>query len=122
MRTIDEARKLLEAADVFFGRNIEDDEKWAQMLNMNDVWCWACADCEYVSDEKLPEVAELFFNYGWAGILYWVSEQHNNMRSEFENNNRFIEFVRQEEKLCKKVPDNNKRAYEKFSYTLGDKV
>jgi hypothetical protein len=87
---------------------------------MNDVWAWACADGQYVPDEKLPEVAELFWRYGWAGILYWVSKENGNMRSEFVDNNRFIDFVTHEEQLRKEFPDSDERAYKKISYTIGD--
>ena len=118
--TVDTARAFLKAADVFF--DLEDgdgDPKWAQTLNMNDVWGWACADCEYVPDDKLPEIAELAWRYGWAGILYWVSEARAGERSEFHDNNRFIDFVRHEETLRKEIPKSSTRAYHKLSYTLG---
>lgn len=122
MFNIESARKLLNDAGVFFSYDPEDEDtnqKMAQTLNLNDVWCWACADGEYVTDEELPRVAELFFRYGWAGILYWVSERSEGKPSEFHDNNRFIEFVRQEEQLRKDVPDFNERAYKKIRYTLG---
>jgi hypothetical protein len=86
------------------------------------VWCWACADSEYVPDEKLPEVGQLFMDYGWCGILYWGSEQYGGMKSEFYDINRFIEFVRQEEKIKKKISSSTKRAYKKISYRIGKKV
>jgi hypothetical protein len=114
---IKEARKFLKSAGVFFDE--DDDTKLAQTLNMNDVWAWAFAFGEYVPDEKLPEVAELFWRYGWAGVLYWVSKENNNMRSEFEDVNRFIEFVKNEEQLRSDVPDTDERAYKKIKYTLG---
>jgi hypothetical protein len=112
------SRALLTAAGVFYG-DIGDDPKDAQTLNMNDVWGWATAWGEYVPDEDLPEVARLFSRYGDAGLLYWVSERHEKMKSEFEDNNRFIDFVRHEEELCLQCPDSNKRAYTKLKYTLG---
>ena len=117
---IESARKLLNEADVFYGDLDDDDVELAQTLNMNDVWCWACAYGEYVPDEKLPEVARLFWRYGNAGLLYWVSEQHDSMKSEFLDNNRFIAFVRNEEALIKKIPESSIRAYEVYQYTLGD--
>lgn len=65
----EEATQLLVAAKVFFG--IEPDEPdLKQTLNMNDIWAWACGDGERVTDEDLPEVAELFWRYGFSGILY----------------------------------------------------
>ena len=93
MFDINSARKLLRAGDVFFDED-DDEPELNQTLNMNDDWCWASADGQYVPDEKLVEVAALFWRYGWAGILYWVSEQNDHMRSEFLDNNRFIDFVR----------------------------
>jgi len=119
MFTADQARKLLTIADVFFPIDDDDDPKFAQTINMNDVWGWAIADCEYVPDESLPEVASLFFRYGWAGILYWVSERHNGMKSEFHDINRFIGFVRNEERIRAEFPDSSRRAYAKQTYTLG---
>ena len=112
--SVQDARKLLDAADVFFE---PDDEEI--VLNMNDVWGWATAYGEYVKDEELPELAGLFWNYGWAGILYWVSEKNNNMESEFYDVNRCVQFVRHEERLRKSVPNSSKRAYKKLSYTIG---
>lgn len=119
--TLDEARQLLNIAGVFYGSYDEDDKENAQTLNMNDVWGWAVAWGEFVPDDKLVEVAQLFCLYGDAGLLYWVSDQHESMRSEFEDNNRAIDFVRHEEKIRKDVPDSNKRAYTKVVYTLGEK-
>ena len=118
---IEESKELLIAAQVFF-----DTDDWEEtpetvnryVLNMNDVWGWASSDCEEVKEDELPELARLFFNYGWCGILYWVSEKNNGMRSEFFDNNRFIDFVMNEEKLRKEVPNSSDRAYKKISYKL----
>lgn len=116
--TVDTARALLVAADVFCGPDNEDPTM-AQTLNMNDVWGWATAWGEYVPDSELVEVAQLFYSYGWCGILYWMSERHGHMRSEFEDINRFVDFVRQEEALTKEIPNSSSRAYAKRTYTLG---
>ncbi len=114
------AREAL--ADLFFDDYDDDDDpKITQTLNMNDVWCWASADGQYVPDDKLQEVAKLYEDYGWCGIVYWVSEQNNGMKSEFYDINRFIEFVRQEEQLKKKIPSSSKRAYKHLVYKLGTK-
>lgn len=117
------ARELLMQADVFYDYDIEDDlpeeQQYKQTLNMNDVWGWATACGEDVPDDKLCEVAELFWSYGWAGILYWVSERNNGRRSEFPDVNRAIDFVRHEERHKKEVPDDTKRAYTPITYTLG---
>lgn len=120
--SIDEAKKLLGAAGVFFDADDlkEDPETFNRyVLNMNDVWGWACAYCEGVQEDELPELALLFFNYGWAGILYWVSKKNNNMRSEFLDVNRHIDFVRHEEELVNQFPDSSTRAYKNITYTLG---
>jgi len=124
------ARNLLTQASVFFNDYSEEDDtdedkeynkKMMQTLNMNDTWAWACADGEYVPDDKLPEVARLFWYYGQSGLLYWASEQNDQLRSEFHHYNRAIDFVRHEENLVKKIPDHSTRAYTKINYTLGDK-
>ena len=118
MMTIDQARALLEAAEVFYGDLGERDK---QTLNMNDTFGWALAWGEYVPDEKLPEVAALFMRHGLAGLLYWVSEQNDGMRAEFEDINRFIDFVRHEEKLIKEIPSSTDRARKKLTYVLGER-
>ena len=116
---VEEARELLIAADVFFGETEDEDSKFAQMLDMNDTWSWASADGEYVPDEDLPEVARLFSKYGWCGLLYWTSERRDQMRSEFADVNRFVEFVRAEEAICREECNDSKRAYLKREYMLG---
>ena len=117
--TEQDATALLKAAGLFYPDDPEDNPEGRLILNMNDVWGWATAWGEEVPKDKLTVVAGLFSEYGWPGVLYWVSEQHDGMRSEFHDNNRFIDFVRNEEKLRKEVPDSNKRAYTKLKYTLG---
>jgi hypothetical protein len=119
MFTVESARKLLMVADVFYPKFDEDDDP--QLLNMNDVWGWGCADAERVSDDELPEVAKLFWLYGNCGILYWVSKKRGGIRSEFKDNNRFIDFVEHEEELRNRIPDGNERAYTNIQYTLGEK-
>jgi hypothetical protein len=41
------------------------------------------------------------------------------MRSEFLDNNRAIDFVRNEEAIRKDIPSSSKRAYHNAVYTLG---
>lgn len=113
------ARELLLLSDYVF--DDEDFKDGLLRINLNDVWCWACAQCEPIPNEKVVEVARLFRKYGWCGLLYWASEQDNQCRSEFHDNNRFIDFVRKEEEIIKEVPDYNKRGYHKTTYALGDK-
>ena len=78
---------------------------------MNDTWGWALAWAEQVPDSEIKTVAKLYKCWGWAGLLYWTSEQNNQMKSEFFDNNRMIEFVRKEEKLKKDIPNSSERAY-----------
>lgn len=119
---IEDAKKILVSTNIFF-----DDDDWGEdsemtgkcVLNMNDVWGWACADMEIVEEAELPELARLYLAYGWCGVLYWVSEKNEGMKSEFLDNNRFIDFVRNEEKLRIRIPDDSQRAYEKIEYSLG---
>jgi hypothetical protein len=117
------AKALLDAADVFYGIDEDDPDEsgpeYQNILNMNDVWGWALAWGEKVPDEQLIEVAELFWNYGWPGLLYWMSCRHKNMRSEFQDNNRAIEFVRNEERIKAAHPDSSALAYHQESYTIG---
>lgn len=121
MFTVDEARILLSNARVFYGDLGENESpKYQQTLNLNDTFYWACADCEYVEDNELPRVAELFWRYGWSGILYWVNvEKRNEGKVEFVNVNRHIEFVKNEEAIIKEEPDCCKRAYLKRKYKIG---
>jgi hypothetical protein len=97
----------------------QDEDTTGIVLNMNDTWGWATAWGEDVPDDKIEELANLIWWYGNAGTLYWVSEQHGQMRSEFHDINRFVDFVRNEERLKKEVPNSSQRAYKKLTYTLG---
>lgn len=81
-------------------------------INVGDTFAWACADAESVSKEQIPEVARLFKDYGWCGVLYWVAIlQRKGETSEFYDINRFIEFVKFEEDFKKVIPESSKRAY-----------
>jgi len=121
--TIESARALLYAADVFYDSLGDDhdpsEDGERQTLNMNDVWGWALAWGEHVPDDKLAEVADLFWRYGWGGLLYWMSCRHDNMRSEFHDNNRAIDFVRNEERIRAAHPGSSALAYHQESYVLG---
>jgi hypothetical protein len=121
MFTVDSARELLTKADIFFGcDDPEDDPKWAQMINLNDAFCWACSDAEYVEDSELPRLAELFWRYGNAGVNYWVLvEKRGGEKPEFVDVQRQVEFVTQEEAIRKEEPSSSKRAYLKRQYTIG---
>lgn len=97
---------LLLAADVGF---LQPDGSF--FLNFNDTWGWACADGEVVPPDEIKTVARLFRAWGWPGLLYWATTKRAGLRSEFKDNNRFIDFVAREEALIAAVPDSNKRAY-----------
>lgn len=90
-----------------------------QLLNLNDVWAWATADCYRVPDEELAECAELAWHYGWAGILYFVSSKTEWQRSEFHDNNRMIDFVKHEEEIRRSCQSSSELAYKKAQYTIG---
>ncbi len=122
-----QAFEFLKAMGIFFidydDDTFEDVELTIDselILNQNDVWAWGCAMGELVKREEIPELADLAMRYGWCGILYWVSKKNNDLRSEFVDNNRFIDFVANEERIRKEEPDIDKRAYYKVSYTIGE--
>lgn len=119
--------ELLKAADVFFGRMGSEDEedydpKWERMLNLNDTFAWACADCQYVSDEDLPRVAHLFREYGMCGIYYWVAVEKRGWQLgviEFLDIRRMVQFVMNEEAITKEEPRSSARAYLRREYVIG---
>lgn len=98
-------KSLLLAADVGWLRT------GVFYLNMNDTWGWACAWAEEVPDDKIKDVTRLYRKWGCAGLDYWVSEQNEQMRSEFFDINRAVDFVRAEEKLIERMPNCSERAY-----------
>lgn len=117
--TLGEAKAFLIANDLVYGPDDEVPE-YAQTLNMSDTWAWGTAWGEYIPDDQILIVVSLIKQYGWPGALYWMSERHDHMRSEFADINRFVEFVRHEEALKAKYPNSSERAYVKYSYTLGE--
>lgn len=118
---LEAAKQLLKAADVFYHNCDEELEDWGKpyTLNMNDTWAWATGWGVEVPEADLPEVARLYRSYGYCGVLYWVSEQEGQMRSEFHDINRFVDFVREEERFKARVEGSSKRAYTKHGYVLG---
>lgn len=121
MFTVDSARALLNAAGVFFGKDDEQDhDEMDQTLNLNDSLYWACSYGEYVADSELPEVAQLFWLYGWPGIIYWVLKKQETDKVEFVDVNRQVEYVRNEEAIRMECPSSSKRAYLKRKYTIGE--
>ena len=89
---------------------------------MGDVWAWACADCIVLTDENVVRVAELYDRYGFPGFLFFKIEAEGYTKSEFTDNNRFIQFVQNEERIRKECPDYNKRAYFKTQYTIDGEI
>lgn len=114
------ALQMLVNAGVFYYDNEEQwrefgdpepDETFRYELNQNDTWGWACAFGQEVPEDKMSELGELFWRYGYGGVLYWVSEQNQKMRSEFFDINRQVDFVRREERFRKLVSGSSARAY-----------
>lgn len=125
MFTVETARELLQKAGVFYADSPEDlfegdSPNELQTINFNDTWCWASAWGEYVPDDELLNVADLFWRYGWCGLLYWCSSRNDRMKSEFHDVNRYVQFVREEEAIRDALPGSSQRAYAKRVYTLGE--
>lgn len=125
--SIEEAKRLLQAAEVTCatdeevasGEYEDYSESDTRTINMNDTFGWALAMGEEVPEECLPEVARLFWNYGFHGLTYWTSKRNDWMKSEFFDVQRGIDFVRREEELRESEPEPSRRAYTKLTYTLG---
>jgi hypothetical protein len=88
-------------------------------LDMSDTWAWATAWSEEVEEVEIPVVAKLFRRYGQAGLYYWMTTKNPELKSEFHDINRSVDFVREEEKLIAEEPSSTKRAYKKLSYKVG---
>lgn len=113
------AKKLLSDAGLFFWPLGEcDTPEHEQTLNMNDKWAWGTAFGQKVEDKDAVEVARLFVDYGFCGVLYWVSEQNEKMDSEFSHINRMIQFVRNEEDIRCSNKSLSKYAYDKREYIV----
>ena len=114
-----DAWKLVKAIPSYYH---DPEESPRHFLSMGDVWAWACADCIVVTDENVERIARLYDHYGFAGLLYYCVEAEGYTASEFTDNNRMIQFVANEERIRKEVPDYNKRAYSKQSYTIDGEI
>lgn len=113
------AFEFLKSTGIFFGRDEDEEEKWDRMINLNDVWGWACSDGHEVPMDQMPELCRLYNAYGWCGVLYFVSEREGGHGSEFHHYSRMIEFVRKEEAIRVKHKNHSAYAYDKQSYTVG---
>lgn len=120
--TIAEARDFLNAFQVFYEYDKNDPLGLNQTINLNDTFAWGCADSEFVADDEMMRLAELAWDYGFGGILYWVAIEKRKWDLsciEFENTRRRVEFVIQEEAVKERVPDYATRAYTKCEYMIG---
>jgi len=115
----EKAKKLLSDAGLFYYPIGQcDDPEDEQVLNQNDTWGWATAFGQKVEDDDLPNVARLFVDYGFCGVLYWVSEKNEQMQSEFSHINRMVQFVRNEEKIRIENKTLSAYAYNKREYLV----
>lgn len=119
--TLEAARKLLENSGVFFETDPEDDTP-EQTINFNDSYWWATAHGQRVEDSELPELARLFYDYGWCGVLYWGGNKMGKGTIEFEDVKRKIQFVALEEAGRKLVPGDSARAYYDTHYKIDGKI
>ena len=118
------AFEFLKTTGIFFGGyekegTPEEFDANERTINMNDVWGWACADGHEVPMDKMPELRRLYDDYGWCGVLYFVSEREGGHGSAFHHFSRMIEFVRKEEAIRSKHEHHSAYAYDKQSYTVG---
>ena len=124
--TQEEALELLKQAKVFYDNEPKSHDGIAYyFLNMNDTFAWALAYGASVAEDQLETVAELFWHYGQAGLNYWCTihpeEDERMIKSEFEDIQRSIDFVKYEEELRLGGKSSDERAYCKLVYTLGDR-
>lgn len=94
--------KLFAAAgdDTFM---LNEDGSWYVFLN--DTWYWGCADGEDIPKEEEKEVAELFREYGRAGVFWWVAKKRGHV-SEFAAEQAMIKAVNDVEsvkEICRKT-------------------
>lgn len=66
-------------------------------LNMNDTFCFACADCEPITKEEAKEVVTLLLRYGLKGVDYWVAEKRG-YDPEIPRYRERVRWVREQEK------------------------
>lgn len=124
-KTRKKAEKFLRAGNVFYLN--KPRKSWGNAhkeLNMNDTFGWALAYGAIVEDEHMIEVAELFWRYGMPGLHYWCTihpnEEYRMECSDFEDVQRGIDFVRQEEKI-RNEKTSYRAAFDKVVYTLGER-
>ncbi len=91
MTRIEHITKMMHHTDFVY------EDEYGIFINMNDEWGFASADTPYIPMDEMLEVGRLFSEYGYCGLLYWYSEREGKMKSMFDEINRKVEFVRQEE-------------------------
>lgn len=96
----------------------KDDPVLLRSLLMSDVFGWALGMAEVIPADQLDEVARLFKEYGFCGLVYWVSQRNGEMRSEFPAMNRKIDYVAHEEAARLAAKDTTDWAYKKVSYLV----
>ena len=106
----------------------DPEEGPEHLILMNDVWAWATSCSIDVTDDNAIRIAQLYNEYGFCGLLYYQGVELDRLGApnapetryaEFEDIQRFVEFVVAEERIKKEVPDYNKRAYAKRQYVIG---
>lgn len=114
---LEEAWALMKACPHYY-HDPEERPDYHSIM-MNDVWGWASAGGYEVTDKNVRRVAQLYDRYGFAGLVYYQTEADPRYKaSEFTDNNRFLQFVQNEERIRKEVPDYNKRGYHKAAYQI----
>jgi hypothetical protein len=61
----------------------DDDETPGFWLNVNDTFCYACADVEEITEAEIPAVYWAWKNFGWEGVVCWVWRKRGTARFSF---------------------------------------
>lgn len=76
----DEAFIAPKDGSIFFVmEQVSENDQCQLALNMNDVFVFACADCEPFEYEIAPELKRIAQEKGWAGLIKWVSEKRGKL-------------------------------------------
>ena len=68
------------------------DEEIIMCVLMNDIFAWACADQEDITLEDIPLIYQLNKEYGYAGVIAWVSKKRGYEPQEaFDRTNNYLE-------------------------------
>ena len=94
IRLTDPERKLLEYSQLFwlaardvvwFAEASSSDLQehmasrggWIALINLSDTFGYACADAERLAPGQAHEVRAYYEEYGWSGVIAWVSVKRN---------------------------------------------